>query len=124
MHSYILQDWTTIRAASGLVTQGESGWLDLAPYQDVMFWVDVREYSGTTAPHILFQTAPIKEDGLFTSVAGGMADVTLSSVTNPTRVLITSSVPIARYVRWQLSGPGSAWDATFRVLVAANALGL
>ena len=45
MHSYILQDWITIRGAAGVttVTQSESGWLDLSPYQDLTFWIDTRE---------------------------------------------------------------------------------
>lgn len=123
MHSYILQDWTTIRAGNiSSITQGESGWLDLAPYQDVMFWIDVREYSGSAAPYVVFQTAPIKEDGLFQM----MAQVQLSSVTNPTPVLLrTATTPLARWVRWQLTGPGTGgWDATFRVLATCNAMGL
>ena len=126
MHSYILQDWTTIRGAASVnVTQGESGWLDLAPYQDVLFWIDVREYTpnpGTPAT-IVFQTAPIKEDGLFQNM---MTPIALNAIpTNPTVVrLTTSGTPLARYLRWQLAGPASTWDATFRVLIAANALGL
>ncbi len=121
MHSYILQDWTTIRAAVTSVTQGESGWLDLAPYQDISFWIDVREFSGSSTPNIVFQTAPIKEDGLFQA----MATVALNSVTNPTKVLLfNAATPLARYVRWQLTGPSGTWDATFRVLATCNALGL
>jgi hypothetical protein len=123
MHSYILQDWITIRGASSVtVTQGESDWLDLAPYQDVMFYIDVREYTGTT-PTIVFQTAPIKEDGLFQDM---MTAIALNAVpANPTVVRITTAAtPLARYLRWKLAGPASVWDATFRVLIAANALGL
>ena len=127
MHSFILQDWLTIRGVAAtpgqIITQGESGWLDLAPYQDVSFYLDVREFSGAT-PTIVFQTAPIKEDGLFQNMLGAI-NLTLTPA-NPYRVPITTaSCPVARYVRWQLQGPsGGAWDTTFRVLLAADALGL
>src|SRR5579883_1858565 len=49
MRSYLLQDWTTIRGASTLstVTQQETDWLDLAPFQDVAFWIDVKEVTNT-----------------------------------------------------------------------------
>ncbi len=124
MHSYVLQDWITIRGTSGAtIAQGESGWLDLAPYQDVNFWLDVREFSGAT-PSITFQTAPIKEEALFVNMFATSTPLTLSP-SNPYRVLLfNATVPVARYVRWLLTGPASAWDTTFRVLVAANALGL
>jgi hypothetical protein len=124
MRSYVLQDWITIRGvASGVVTQGESGWLDLAPYQDVSFWLDCREVFGST-PQIAFQTSPNKEDGLFQAMVGPI-NLTLTP-SNPYRVLLTQNptVPLARWVRWQLTGPAGAWDATFRVLAACNALGL
>ena len=49
MHSFILQDWTTIRSGGTLttttVTQAEREWLDLEPYQDVVFWAQVAEAS-------------------------------------------------------------------------------
>ena len=127
MQNYVMQDWITIRGSSNTpVTQGEIGWLDMSAYQDINFWVDVREFSGSTTPTLYFQTSPNKEDLLFAAPAGAMASLTLTlTPSNPYRVLLaTASVPIARYVRWQLIGPNSAWDATFRVLVTANALGL
>src|SRR5258708_6630263 len=123
MHSYVLQDWLTIRGVNNTpINQGESSWLDLAPYQDVSFWLDVREFSGSTTPTILFQTAPLKEDVLFQPM---YAAITLTlTPANPYRAPITTAqCPIARYLRWQLTGPNSAWDATFRVLLAADALG-
>lgn len=47
MDCFCLQDWVTIQGASGVlsITQGENGWIDLAGYQDVVAWLDVREYS-------------------------------------------------------------------------------
>ena len=131
MRSFVLQEWLTIRGVSTaspgqIITQGESGWLDLAPYQDVSFWLDIREFTPTSpaVPTIVFQTSPIKEDGLFQNM---IAPVSLTlTPSNPYRVAITTSqTPVARYVRWQLQSPPSApWDVTFRVLVSADAIGL
>jgi hypothetical protein len=126
MHAFILQDWITIRGAVTTVTQGEDAWLDLTAYQDVVFWLDCREVSGSTTPTITFQTAPTKDESLFTAMATAS---TLSTTTNPTIVKTTLSgastlTPIARYLRWQLLGPSGTWDATFRVLVAANSPGM
>jgi len=69
MHAFILQDWNTIRGASTIATviQSEDNWLDLTPYQDVMFWVDCRAFTGTTV-QIQFQTSPTKDDSLFTAL--------------------------------------------------------
>jgi hypothetical protein len=124
MHSFVLQDWITIKGTTGAtIFQGESGYLDLAPYQDVSFYVDIREFTGTT-PNMGFQTAPLKEEALFQDMLTAFA-VTLTPA-NPYRVPITTSAcPVARYVRWKLVGPAvTPWDVTFRVVVAATALGL
>jgi hypothetical protein len=122
MHAFVLQDWTTIRGGSTVttITQGEAGWLDLTAYQDLVFWLDVREASGT--PSITFQTSPTKDESLFTQMVTSTA---LSASSTPVVVkalLSGASNPVARYVRWQLNGTPT-WDATFRVLVAANSPG-
>lgn len=123
MHSFVLQDWITIRgAASTNVTQGESGWLDLAPYQDLSIWLDVREFSGST-PQMVFETAPIKEDVLFLPMVAAF-NLTLSPA-NPYRVPITTAqTPVARYARWRIVAPAGPWDATFRILMSADGLGM
>jgi hypothetical protein len=124
MHAFILQDWITIRGAVATVTQGEDSWLDLTAYQDLVFWIDCREQSGSASTTLTFQTSPTKDESLFTAVMNGTP---LSSSTSPTLVkalLAGANVPVARYLRWQLVGPSGTWDATFRVLVAANAPGM
>lgn len=122
MHSFILQDWITIRGVNAnAINQSEASYLDLSPYQDVSLYLDVREFSGASNPTINFQTAALKEEALFTTMIG----TTVNSFTNPLRVPITTAnCPVARYVRWQLIGPASAWDITFRVVLAADGLGL
>lgn len=77
------------------------------------------------------ETAPLKDETLFTAMVGQAGScaipVTAAFMTPkifPVVLIQTSStVPLARYVRWHVSASGSfsaAWDMTFRVLVAAN----
>jgi len=44
MYGYLIQDWLTIRGTqSGAnVTQSEMDWLSFQPYQDVIFWLEVK----------------------------------------------------------------------------------
>jgi hypothetical protein len=123
MHAFILQEWITIRGSVTTVTQGEDGWLDLTAYQDLVFWVDCREVTGTT-PAIAFQTAPTKDDSLFTNVIASANLVAASTPAVTKALLASATVPVARYLRWQITGPAGTWDATFRVLIAANSPGM
>jgi len=128
MHAFILQDWTTIRAASGVttITQAEDQWLDLSPYQDVTFWIDTK--SSTNTPTIAFQTAPSKDDALFQAMVVPGYSMPTGGVAAPVVVaapMTTAAVPLARWLRWQVSATtGGIWDATFRVLIAANSPGM
>src|SRR5436309_367326 len=128
MHSFILQDWITLRGASQnpavAIPQTEQTWLDLTPYQDVFFWLDAREVSGTT-PAITFEPSPTSDDSLFQP----MISQTALAPATPLllKVLLASATtPLATWVRWKLSpvsGSAGPWDVTFRVLVAANMVG-
>lgn len=124
MHTFILQDWTTIRGSVTTVTQGEAGWLDLTPFQDLVFWIDCREES--TSPTLTVQTSPTKDETLFTPM---FSAITLSSNTTPVikpalmSAGTSTNPPVARYIRWQLASGTTTWDATFRILVAANSPG-
>jgi hypothetical protein len=118
MHSFILQDWTTIRGGSGVstVTQQETDWLDLAAFQDVVFWIDVKETTGS--PTLYLQTAPTLDDSFFQAMITGVA---MTAAAAPT--VLSATVPLARYLRWQIVGTPT-WDATFRIAVAANSPGM
>lgn len=128
MHAFTLQDWNTIRAQSGIqtITQGEDGWIDLSPYQDVVFWVDCREVTGTVT--IQFQTSPCKEDATFQNMlTGSGVTMTAQSAPQTAKCILssTTATPVARYVRWQLAGPATGgWDSTFRILLSANSPGM
>jgi hypothetical protein len=125
MHTFILQDWTTIRGATSTsIIQGESGWLDLTAYQDCVFWIDTREITGTTVTMTL-QTSPSKDEILFsTMVTAFQLALSTTSATVKPALLASAPTPLARFVRWQLTGPAVTWDATFRILVAANSPGM
>jgi hypothetical protein len=121
MHTLILQDWASIAgAATATVTQDETLWLDLAPFQDVVVYLDVRESSGT--PTITFETSPAKDNSLFqtlvssTMTAGGTPRVLRAT-------MLGSTIPLARYLRWKITS-SSGWDASFRAIVAANSPGM
>ena len=123
MRGFILQDWTTIRGGGSVstVTQQETEWLDLAAYQDVTFWIDVKETTGT--PVLYLQTAPTLDDSFFQSM---VTAVTMTAAAAPAVVpafMSNALVPLARYVRWQIVGTPT-WDATFRIAVAANSPGV
>ncbi len=121
MRSYRWQDWTTIRGGVTTVTQGETEWLDLEACEDVFFWVQVSNVDGN--PTLTYQTSPTLDDSLFTSML--TTPITLvgngSVVVTPV-LMLTSAVPLARFVRWQLSGTPT-WDVTFRVMVAGSTPG-
>jgi hypothetical protein len=130
MHSWILQDWTTIRGGGSVttVTQQETAWLDLGAYQEVVFWVDVKENTnnstaGGPGPTLYLQTSPTLDDSFFQSMVAGVTMTASASPTVVPALLTNATVPLARYVRWQIVGTVS-WDATFRIAVAANSPGL
>ena len=128
MHTFILQDWITIRgqslASPPPIAQTEHEWLDLTPFQDVFFWLDVREVLGST-PTITFETSPTADESLFQPI---LAARQMSAGASPTVIpapMSIASVPVARFVRWKVQGPASTlWDVTFRVIVAANSPGM
>jgi hypothetical protein len=127
MESFVLQDWMTIRGAAGTtVTQGESTWLDLSPYEDVVFWLLVSEVTGSPAPTLVYQTAPTKDESFFAAQTLGMngSGIALAASTIP---VVTSAFawsapyPLARFVRWQIIPSSAAYDVTMRIVVAAVA---
>lgn len=131
MYGYLVQDWLTIRGtqANAAVIQSEADWLSLQPYQDVVFWLEVKSVTlgGLTSLTLEYQTAPAKDESLFTSMTTA---VTLAAGTTPTitKVLLAQNptVPLARYVRWKIipnGTPSSEYGVCFRIHCAANAVG-
>jgi hypothetical protein len=129
MYGFILQDWVTIRGNQTItsITQGENGWLGLAPFQDIVVWLDVRALTlgGLTNIVMNYETAPIKDESLFTAMTAG---INMAAGTTPTitKILLSQNptVPLGRWARWHLTTSGTAtsvWDATFRIAVCCNA---
>jgi hypothetical protein len=132
MYSIMIQDLTTIRcgAAVTVVTQPADEWVGLAPFSDVVFWIETRAAAlngQMTAITLALETAPIKEDGLFKAMTN--ASVALNTVVGtvgvyPVLLTQTPGVPLGRWVRWKITvsgAPNADWAATFRVLACCNA---
>ena len=74
---------------------------------------------------LVLRTSPTKDDVLFQTMASKTWDSSFTPglVTPLPKVSLAQgpSVPLATWVRWELSATGSGgWDLTFRVLVSAN----
>jgi hypothetical protein len=121
-HSFVIQDWLLLEGGgNSTFTQPENSWLDLSDYQDVTFFLLVNQTS--TGNTISYQTSPDKTDSVFQNMAPA---VTLAASATPTVtqvLMLSAAVPLARWVRWQISGTGS-WSVSFRLVAAANAPGL
>lgn len=90
-----------------------------------MIWLDVRE---TTSPRRSltwnYETAPSKDNNLFAVMANNPSVPLTPGIQTLQKVIFANnpSVPLATWMRWRLSPSGSTtpWDATFRILFAAN----
>jgi len=127
MEARLLQDYVTIRGAgTQAIIQSEGGWLDLSGYQDVVFWLEIKEYtvSGTTIT-VSFQTAANRDESSFVTIGSVAKDGTGSPGVSVTSVLKDSAnSPLARWVRWTSQNSGaSAWDITFRLWLTAARIG-
>ena len=81
----------------------------------------------------VFETSPTKDNNLFTPMPTGVVATSGISLTQGfavglqplVKVVLASNpnVPLATWLRWRVAPSASIvlpWDATFRVLVAAN----
>lgn len=115
-----LQGWLTIRGPdSSTVVQGEDDWLDLTDFLDVAIWHQVTDQSNVAT--LTIETAPAKEEALFSSMASlGLAS-SLSPQITPA-IFARAAVPLARYLRWKIVGRmGGAFSITFRLWIVATA---
>lgn len=87
-----------------------------------MFWLDIREVLNATTVTFNIQTSPTKDESLFQTIATYAATGATLQIL---KVLMASATtPLARYVRWQVTSASTPYDATFRILVAANSPGM
>lgn len=123
MQPIIMQDWITIRGvSSGVVIMSQSDWILTAPFQDIAFYLDVREQTATST--LAYETCPSRDEVLFqpmgtVSISAGALGLTVS------RFALSGApaVPVSHWSRWKLTGPASAWDITFRIMAAGNSVG-
>lgn len=121
MDRFLLADWTTIAGSgSSSVTQPSTQWLDLPDHEDVVFFLEVKEITGSVT--IAYETGVTCEDQLFIPMIAGFA---MAAGVQVDRALFsTASFPLCRFLRWKLTGAGTpVWDCTFRVWVAAYSYG-
>lgn len=124
MHCFLAQDWITIRGPNTspptFIIQSEACWLDLSGYQNVVAWLDVREWSGATSISVLFQTAPLKDESMFVTM--GTVGVTTNTLTVTPLLKDATTYPLTRWVRWRAvsNGATGVWDLTFRLWIAAS----
>jgi hypothetical protein len=137
MYTFVSQDLVTMRGpSSAVITQGNSAWLDLAEFQDVVAWLEVLELTTAQYVNISYQTAPTADDSLFVPISGPLMTMPFNIATVVTITPLLKELlgvpplssplgaPLARWFRWQLIGGPTAgtWDVTFRLFVSANCL--
>lgn len=129
MDGMLLQDWVTIRGDSGTagggpkvtsIAQSAEGWIDLGDVEDLVFFLDVREFTNASLK-LGYETSPIKQDGSFLPMVGPFLVAVGQRVDRAFST--TCAVPPARFIRWRLSGPSmsNVFDVTFRIWVATYA---
>ncbi len=131
MHGILLQPWTTIKGTSTTTSlaQGDDDALDLSAFEDFVAWVEVKELTagGAASPTLVLETAPAKDELLFSPTGGNQTSVPLavgvSTVRNLLNAPLVGQIPLARFLRWRvsMSGASSVWSVTFQVHLAAHA---
>jgi hypothetical protein len=124
MQPIIMQDWITVRGTGTTtsVVMSQPDWILTAPFQDITFYMEVRNITGT--PVINYQTAPAKDDYLFQNLGAAAGITMVAGVTVSPFTLSGATIPVSHWTRWRLTATaGAPWDVTFRVMASANAIG-
>jgi hypothetical protein len=119
----LLQDWITVRGntTGTIVRQQEDDYVDLAPFQDFVAYIEVSDTSGT--PLMQFETSPTKDDNLFVNMDAAAFTPTVGVMTPRIYRYSSANVPLARFVRWKVpsASPGAGvWSLTFRIWLSPN----
>jgi hypothetical protein len=107
----------TVRGSSNYtsILQGEEAWLDVSEYDDIAFYLNVQNVTGTVT--LTYQTSPLKDGDSFLSIG---LPITLAAGARVDVVRARAAFPaIARYVRWLMTGSGT-FDVTFSIDVAVR----
>ena len=120
-NAQVMQKWTTLTSSAGGfgtmgglngITQDQDQWLDMTPYDDVAVWIQGVVTSGT----LLLETSPTLDEAYFQPITGTIATSSTGGVTVIKSVRAASTAPLARWLRWRLSG-SSGLTSTFRIQV-------
>ena len=125
MDCFELQPWLTIRGMSNIATvvQSEHEWADMSEFRDVVLWTEVALVPpGSGTAYVTFETAPSKDETLFQQAVAPFQ----VQPTNGTAVYVSvvhrdlASVPIAQWLRWNISQQGFSptWSVVFRIWAA------
>lgn len=120
-----MQDWVVLNGvANASLIQGESNWLDCTQIQDLSFWLDLRNVTGTAT--LYYETSPSKDDGLFQPMVAGITLVTpaAAAVVMTNAMSGSALVPPAKWVRWRLGAGAGTFATTFRLYVTGNRVGV
>lgn len=120
MEAALLQELLTINAADGVtsITQSAHQYLDIGQNEDLVFYLDVRNFYGTPLT-IAFETSPTPQDSSFLAMIAPTS-IVANGLTVSRAAFSTAAVPPARYVRWRVSGPSTGgWNVSFRIWLAA-----
>lgn len=116
--SMLFQDWTVVagQSASMIVTMPSERWVDLGAYIDGMFYTEISSFTDTYGGIIELQTSPTRDESLFKT----MATISFNQSSPAVSIirLADATVPLARWVRWNVSAPSATtnrWDVAFRI---------
>lgn len=124
MDSQLLTDWTAMSGSSSVssITQPAAQWLDLPDHEDAVFFLEVKELSGTVT--MIYESSPTCQDQLFVPVIPAFTMATGPKVDRA--LFSTGGFPLCRFLRWRLTGSNgaSSWGSTFRIWVALYSYGV
>jgi len=120
VESFRLTDWVVVQGAStiGSITQSADSWLDLADYEDVQLYIDIKD-TGAFTVTMNYETSLTRQEQGFVAVVPPFAMSAGLRVDQAPFSLALN--PVARFLRWRVSQTTatSTWQATFRIWVLA-----
>jgi hypothetical protein len=133
MRTRVFQDWTTVQISTDpsgggftvkSVTQLQEFWLDVSSFAGATFWIDVAQYTTLGGQPLLLtlQTSPTLDESYFQPCVSPLSVVSTNAPLIVQTLRVAGTVPLARYLRWQIA-PGSTdfqgtWSVTFRIRAA------
>ena len=129
MEPILLQPWVTAHATANTVqnfVQDALLWRDIGTATDATLWVNVSDVvqatgsAGAAPVQLLIESSPSRDDSEFQPIVPPLSLTTSSPQASSIAlrsVLMASTAPLARWVRWRLTttGTSGSWGATLRI---------